>query len=1539
MKNVADVYPLTPTQAGLLFHTLQVPGSGVYFDQYVCTLSGHMDMAAFQQAWHTVVSRHPVLRTIFIWEDIDEPLQVVRKVVKLPFIYEDWRESDPDKLHARLENYLRLDRARGFDLAKAPLSRLAVFQLETDIHQMIWSHHHLLLDGWSTGLILKEVFDCYETLLRGKPPKIVAPREFKEYIGWLKKQDIDQAEAFWKAELAGFTTPTDLQVSKDVSTKKTVGRYKQCQTKLAESVTTELRQYAQQHRLTLNTIIQGAWAILLSRYSGENDVLFGSTVSGRPADLPGVESMVGIFINTLPTRIQIEPNAELLSWLKTIQNSQLQVRRYEYTPLSKIQAWSDAPKGKSLFETIVVFENYPIDGSGFQIGHPSLRVDNVRYLEQSNYPLSVLVMPGRKLRLLLIYDSNFYDDAVIKRLLGHLETLLSSITTNAKQLIGDIPMLTLAELHQLRDTWNNTSIDDPQPPLIQGFIEQQAALSPEMVAVVDNVDKITYQELNLQANQLAHYLMKLNVNANAPVGLMLERSTSMIIAILAVLKAGGAYLPLDPAYPKERLAYMLTDTQVQVILTHQKLAGSLPNCQVKTVFIDSDSELIAREENTAPQIPAQSEDIAYVIFTSGSTGNPKGVPVSHQNLVHSTSARFHFYEKNVERFLLLPSFTFDSSMVGIFWTLSQGGTLVLPPHRVEQDMRQLEAIIASHQISHLLTLPSLYTILLEQADATRLVSLQTVIMAGEECRPGLVDRHYTRLPQAKLFNEYGPTEGTVWSTAYEIPADFKGERVPIGRPIPNMQNFILDCHGHLAPVGVPGELCIGGVGVTEGYLNRPELTTEKFIEHSFTKALSIRLYHTGDLARYLPDGNIEFLGRMDHQVKIRGYRIELGEIETALVQHPAVRQAVIVVQELTNKSDTTPKRLVGYVETMNGQTVSVGEFRRFLLDRLPDYMVPATFILLDTFPLTPSGKIDRKKLPTPDVDSGIVSDATFVAPRTTIEEKLARIWATVLGVESVGIQDNFFELGGDSILSIQIIAKAAQQRIKLKPTDVFQYPSVAALASVAEVGDWESKTQQADVTGPVQLTPIQHWFFEQNLAVPHHWNQSYLLKLALDADLTLLERSLQQLLLHHDALRLRFKRTGDRWTQENDGPERPMRITHFNLSDRPAHKRQEELSETATKLQQSLDLPSGGLVKAAIFNFGPEESARLLLIFHHLVVDGVSWQILLEDLETTYQQLLLGESVQLPPKTSSFQHWAERLTAFAQSDEVKQDLDYWLSKIPNEHPLLTPDFSNEEIQNTTRSTATISVTLTSDETDGLLRQVPAAYQTQINDVLLAALLISFAEQIGTTELFFDLEGHGREALFEEIDLSRTVGWFTSVFPMTLSLPGEADIGETLISVKEQLRQVPRNGISYGLLRYLSDDNVVLEKITRLPRAEITFNYMGQFDHELSSYSLFQTAPEAKGIERAPDNKRRYLLEINCLVEQGQLTAKWSYSRNSFRQETIENLSSSFIHNMRAIIEHCTNPETGGYTPSDFPEADLDQNELDDLLDEFGEEIE
>ena len=1176
--------PLSDAQERFWFMSRLEPESPAYNMYEVVRLRGKLDRAALTQSFQALIRRHEILRTQFITGE-GRPSQQILPDLDFDIAATELSPSSHPNPAAQAQEIILSEIRRPFDLARGPLLRALLLKQADDDHILVLTIHHIIFDEWSSELFWQELSALYRAFSQGQTPSLPElPVQYADFSLWHKeriRKHADTQLAYWQKQLDVEFSLLRLPTDRRRPARQTF-RGAITWLPLPDELYTQVKALNQTYGTTTFMTLLAAFQLLLHRYTDQTDILVGTPIANRSHSQ--TKNLIGLFLNTLVMRANFADNPRFDEFLKRARQTALDGYANQDLPFEALVEALRPPRDASynpIFQAMFVHQKSVFD----EIDLPGLTVSEMPVdAGVSKFDLTLFVQESdRGLSAGLEYNTDLFDSTTADRILGHFKTLVTGIVANPQQRISEFQLLTAGEQHTLLHQWNDTRLNLLQPPQIQHFIEQHAAQTPDAVAVADNTGHLTYRQLDQRANQLAHYLQKRGVGPNRPVGLVLERSTEMMVAILGVLKAGGAYLPLDPAYPAERLAFMLSDTQAPVLLTQQKLAGSLPTSDAQTLLIDSDWETIAREEITAPPLAPNPENLAYVIYTSGSTGKPKGVPVTHQNLVHSTAARFAFYENKAERFLLLSSFTFDSSVVGIFWALCQGGTLVLPPSRIEQDMRQLAATVAAHKITHILTLPSLYAILLEQTNPAHLASLRTVIVAGEECRQGLVKRHYDRLPQAALYNEYGPTEGTVWSTACKIPATFAGNRVPIGRPIPNMQNFILDRHGQPAPIGVPGELCIGGVGVTRGYLNRPELTAEKFREHTFAGLSPIRLYHTGDLARYLPDGNIEFLGRLDHQVKIRGFRIEVGEIEAALSRHPAVRQAVVTVHTPAEQNNSANKRLVAYVEPVQGQQAAPGDLRRFLLDRLPDYMAPATFVLLDALPVTPNGKVDRKKLPAPDIEPAQTTDAEFAPPRTPLEEKLAVIWADVLGLKAVGIYDNFFELGGDSILSIQIIAKAARQKIKLKPNDIFRYPSVATLAGVAQWGGSTPETQPRAVTGPVQLTPIQHWFFEQNLSEPHHWNQAYLLELAPDVDLALVERALQQLLLHHDALRLRFARTDSGWMQENAGPEQSVRVARFNLADLPSAEQQAALEKTVQELQQSLDLTSGCLLQAAVF--------------------------------------------------------------------------------------------------------------------------------------------------------------------------------------------------------------------------------------------------------------------------------------------------------------------------------------------------------------------
>jgi amino acid adenylation domain-containing protein/non-ribosomal peptide synthase protein (TIGR01720 family) len=1124
----------------------------------------------------------------------------------------------------------------------------------------------------------------------------------------------------------------------------------------------------------------------------------------------------------------------------------------------------------------------------------------------------------------LEYNTDLFEAATIARMVGHLQQLLSGIVANPEQRLDALPLLTEAERHQLLMEWNNTQAVDTQHMCIHQLFEAQVERTPDAIAVVFEDQQLTYRELNARANQLAHYLQKLGVKPEVLVGICVERSLDMVIGLLGILKAGAAYVPLDPAYPKERLAFMLTDAQVSVLLTQEKLVTALPEHQAKVVCLDADWEKVAKDNQNNPISKVTHQDLAYTIYTSGSTGKPKGVQIPHRALVNFLSAMRltpGMSEKDV--LLSVTTLSFDIAALELYLPLITGARLVLVSREVASDGTQLWERLTASGATLMQATPATWRLLL--AAGWQGGQSLKILCGGEALDRSLAARLLER--GTEVWNLYGPTETTIWSAVHKVEsqksASERDGAISIGRPIANTQIYILDSQGQPTPIGVPGELHIGGDGLARGYLNRPELTAEKFLPNPFEKAEGRRLYKTGDLARYLPNGEIEYLGRIDHQVKIRGFRIELGEIEAALSQHPAIRETVVLAQEKVQGD----KRLIAYIVTEQQLSPSISDLRCFLKEKLPEYMVPSVFVQLEALPLTPNGKVNRKALPAPDTARPEL-DKAFVAPRTPVETQLVEIWSQVLGVEQVGIHDNFFELGGDSILTIQIVARANQVGLQLTPKQLFEHQNIAELAAVA-VTKKVLLAEQGLVTGAVFLTPIQKWFFEQNLPDPHHFNQAVLLEVRQPIDLGLLEQALRHLLLHHDALRLRFEPIEFGWQQAQSSPDVFVPLTRWDFSALAEAEQKLAIEATATELQASLNLSTEPLVRVGFFDLGVHQPSRLLIVIHHLVVDGVSWRILLEDLQTAYQQLGRGEQVQLPAKTTSFQQWSQKLREYARSTALQQELDYWRRQSRKPSISLPVDFPGGE--NTMASVGCVSSTLSFPETQALLKEVPQIYNTQINDVLLTALVQTFAQWTGEPTLLVDLEGHGREEISDEVDLSRTVGWFTTVFPVLLNLGEASNPGDALKKVKEQLRGIPNRGIGYGVLRYLSDDQDITEQLSTLPQAEVIFNYLGQFDQTLSESSLFGLTQESSGLARSLRGKRSHLLEIDGLVSQGQLQLKWNYSQKVHRRSTIEALAQRFVEALRSLITHCQSPEAGGFTPSDFPLAQLGQDELDAVL--------
>ncbi|MEG4083317.1 amino acid adenylation domain-containing protein [Microcoleus sp. POL10_C6] len=1053
--NVEDFYPLSPMQQGMLFHTLYSPNSGVYFEQLTCTLRKLANAQAFKQAWQHVTDRHPILRTSFVWEGIKEPVQVVYRQAQLPWEECDWQGLAPAAQKQQLETFLKSDRDRGFDMRQPPLMRMTLIKLAKDTYYFIWSHHHLLLDGWSNPAILTEVFDFYQAELNGEQLSLPRPRPYRDYIVWIQQQNLSEAESFWRQRLQGFTAPTPMPIERDFGAAAGEESDREQQILLSVATTAALRSLARQQQLTLNTLVQGAWGLLLSHYSGEEDVIFGTVVSGRPPDLAGVESMVGMFVNTQPARVKIRQKDSLLSWLKQLQDRQIEARQYEYSPLVEVQRWSEVSRGLPLFDSLVVFENYPLESS-LQKRVKNLEIESVLSFEKTNYALTLTVVPGEELALKIGYNSNRFEDSAIARMLGHLQNLLEGMAANPERKLSELPLLSAAERQQLLVQWNDTQANYPKNSSIHELFAAQTERTPDAVAAICENEQLTYRELNAKANQIAHYLQSLGVKREVLVGICLERSLEMLVAILGILKVGAAYVPVDPAYPQERRSFMLADAKVPMLLTQKNLLETLPEHSAKVVCIDAEWEEISRQSDRNPAVKVEAENLAYVLYTSGSTGTPKGVLGTHRGTVNRCFWNpYPFIEKDI--CCQKTSLNFVDSVWEIFAPLLHGLPTVIIRDRAVKDINQFIQTLSKQNVTRLVLVPSLLRAILDSFPDVdrRLPQLKYWICSGETLPLELCQQFREQMPQRVLINLYGSSEVAADVTWYD--ATHCVEKVPIGRPIANTQIYLLDRNLQPVPIGIPGEIYVGGDGLAQGYLNRPDLTSEKFIPNPFGQekldflgnSHQKVLFTTGDIGCYLPDGNIEFLGRDDCQVKIRGFRIELGEIEAALSQHSSVSTAAVLLQEKAPGSQRLVAYLVPNSGLINQHPELISELRSFLKHKLPDYMVPSAFVLLDALPLTPNGKIDRLAL---SQRCDYVSEETaFTEPQTPTEAEIAEIWTALLGLEKVGTNQNFFDLGGHSLMATQLISRVRSCfGVELALCDFFAAPTIENLAELIE---------------------------------------------------------------------------------------------------------------------------------------------------------------------------------------------------------------------------------------------------------------------------------------------------------------------------------------------------------------------------------------------------------------------------------------------------------------------------------------------------------
>ncbi|WP_067460931.1 non-ribosomal peptide synthetase [Actinomadura macra] len=1479
----AGTYPLSPLQAGMVFHTLFEPESADYLVQFVFSIDGEVDAPTLRRAWEHVVQRHSILRTTFAWEDVPQPVQTVHRHAGVSLRELDWRDVPIGEVPQRLEERLAAERAHGVDLERTPPRRFDLIRLSDGGHRFVWHGHHILLDGWSVRLVLDEVRAVYQSLRgSGRLPVLPEPVPFWQYIEWLQSRDPALAETYWHGVLGDVAAPTQLAIlASQTGRQDGDQRVNALFGSVSAEVTERLGELARRHRITVGSVVHAAWALLLSRYGGGPDVVLGSTVTGRSGGLPGVERIVGMLINTLPVRVRMPASARVVDWLRDLHRQLVEMRDFEHCPLVDVQRQSMVPAGRRLFETILMFDGLTpaADGDG------ELAFSPLTTWEQTGYPLVLNVGLPDGLRFRLDYQPARVEPAIAERMVAHFQMLLEAFAAVRDERITDLPSLPPDERAAVIGSFNDTAAAYPAERCLHELVEDQADRTPAGVAVLSDGEAVTYLDLDERANRLAHYLRDLGAGPESLVGICVERGAEMAVAVLAVLKAGAAYLPLDPEYPADRLALMLNDTDTVLVLTQVPLVEKLRGHRGRKVCLDgpADAERIARCAPERPRRAGTPENLSYVIYTSGSTGSPKGTLIRHRGIVNYIWwMAVDFPLTPGDRVLQLAALSFDISVYEMFWPWSRGATVVLARPDGYRDPQYIVDTMVREKITAAHLVPSMLRAMLPLvADGS--LPLRWLFASAEALTLDVLQEWERRNPRTELLNLYGATEVSVDSTVWHC--DASAGAVSVGGPIANTRVYVLDEWGRPVPIGVAGEAYLAGDSVGRGYHERPGLTARRFVPDPFGTP-GRRMYRTGDLVRWSPDGLLEFLGRLDHQVKLRGFRVEPGEIEAALTAHPGLAHAVVVPRE----EPRGRKLLVAYiVPTTSAPTTS--DLRAHLQSRLPDYMIPAAFVVLESLPLNPNGKVDRAALPAPE-GSRPDLETDFVAPRTPLEKTLADVWSAVLRLENVGVHDNFFALGGDSILSIQVMVTARRAGLALTPRQMFDDPTIADLAAVLERAEGGTAppaalaAEQGVVTGDVPLTPIQHWF--TGLDWPHdHYNQSVRLRWNQPVAEQPLRLALAALVAHHDALRLRLHRSPDgTWHQHMAGADGadPLRVVEL------AGSEDDTLRRVADDLHASLGLRAGPLLRALLVRHGGDQPDEVVITVHHTAVDTVSWNILLDDLSTAYRQALGGEPVALPAKTTSFKQWAHRLREYAVSPEFAAEAAYWL--MPRTAPRGVP-VDHPGGANTQDSAVTLTRVLDASGTESLLRGAHVAYRTQVNDLLLTAMVQTLGSGID-----IDLEGHGREPLFDDLDLSRTVGWFTSIHPVAVHLPQAQDPARSIKIVKGHLRAIPHHGIGYGLAAYLRSD-------LGPPRpATVSFTYHGQV-RTSSETGLFRRAGSVPGADRAPTGIRPHLIEVNAVVVDGEFRVNWTYSTNLHDGATVGAFADDFIDRLTAVLDHCT----------------------------------
>jgi amino acid adenylation domain-containing protein/non-ribosomal peptide synthase protein (TIGR01720 family) len=1507
-------YPLSPAQERLWFIEQYEEGTNAYHIPTIYELDATTDKEGVKYALQQIVSRHEVLRSTI--EQIDGQDHGIQIVHKEELSIEEVQLNDADDY----EELIKEDINRPFSLSSEYPIRVKFYNITSSFENVVNKNivlinmHHIVSDGWSEVIFEKQLWSYYEAYVKNDKLFSLPALEiqYKDYAVWqrsyLTGETLEKQLSFWRNKLAGYQT---LEFSTDYARPdKTDYKGAAQEFKISKETSQQLRTLAKNKGFTVHSLLLSSMNILLSKYTGQDDIVIGSIIANR--HYRQTEELIGFFVNTQVNRTLLNKTQSFEELIQQVYQEQVEAQLYQDLPFDKLlnelsveRSASRHPIFQVMFDVQnVVHANKNIDQPKQYFKH--YRAEDVYEVEKFDLSITITDDSTDELIVYVSYATSLFKKNTIVSFIRHYQHLLKQLIDAPGKPYSQLSLLLPEEYQQIIYDWNVTENEFPKDKTIHELFEEQVSKTPDHTALVYEGQTLSYRQLNEKSNQLARHIRaqyeskaKKSLNSDTLIVVCLDRSLEMIIGILAVLKAGATYVPVDPSYPQERIDHVLDDTKADFILTQKypeaKATAKLP--AEKLIYIDLSETFYNREDSTNLPQHSKANDLAYVIYTSGTTGKPKGVLVQHAGVNNEILSQLSMIPlTSSDKSLLTANIIFDAAAECIYMSLFSGGQLYIVNSTTLLDLTDISKYIERKQISVLNTTPSYLRSINIPLFSEH---LKYIILGGEA---------YQKIEtNAKVYNTYGPTEASIVSTGCEV---LSNGPIHIGKSIQNSKAYILSSENIPVPVGVIGELYLGGAGIARGYLNLPELTAERFVSNPFATVSDkaqgyTRLYRTGDLVRWLPDGNIEYIGRNDDQVKIRGYRIELGEVENALTQLEGIQQACVLAKEKTTGS-SIHKYLVGYYVLDTTADIDESSILKKLSERLPEYMVPASLVAMPSFPLTINGKLDKKALPDPEFSS---SPEEYVAPTNEMEALLAGIWERVLGLDKISINSNFFRIGGDSILSIQVSSRIRQTGIYCRVKEIFECKTIAKLAAYLNKKKLEVSIQseQGTLTGELGLLPIQEWFVEKvstgELVNFNHWNQSFLIRVpVLDSDT--LKRAINELVVYHDVLRICYSKEAGAPTNKPDWKQyyqSEIDLPKLQTLDVSEHT-EAEIYETLTSWQSGFDLENGNLFQVGYLHGYADGSSRVYFALHHLIVDGVSWRILSEDLKT----LIEGKS--LPSKGSSYRQWVDCIKTYPEKYSSEQA--YWANQLEAK-----PNYLSESHE-LSLSVCEFDKSLTTS----LLQESSKAYHTEVNDLLLTALAYALKEINHQDIQCITLEGHGREDIDSSIDHSRTVGWFTTMFPVKLELKNT--LKGSIQFIKEILRSIPNKGIGFGAFATQAEAGYSHKDLPL-----ISFNYLGQFDARQEEW---QIVSEQSGSNVSSNYVDHNIININGDVSNGKLSFSF---RTKLGDSTTTHLRDSFKMHLIKIIDLCREgieKEESGYTPSDFKSVKISQALLDKL---------